>query len=104
MAEMRGAREEADEAAANAAVADPWGTEGGRREEAVVFLLDENGQIVPRQIIAGIRDWEFTEVLSGLQPGDELVLLPSTSLLRSQQAMRDRFANRNSMIPGGGLR
>ncbi len=82
--------------------ADPWGSEGGRREEAVVFLLDDNGQIVPRQIIAGIRDWEFTEVLSGLQPGDQLVLLPSTSLLRSQQAMRDRFANRNSMIPGGG--
>ena len=82
--------------------ADPWGSEGGRREEAVVFLLDDNGQIVPRQIIAGIRDWEFTEVLSGLQPGDQLVLLPSTSLLRSQQALRDRFANRNSMIPGGG--
>ncbi len=99
MAEIRSAR-----AGADAAAPDPWGTEGGRREEAVVFLLDENGQIVPRQIIAGIRDWEFTEVLSGLQPGDELVLLPSTSLLRSQQAMRDRFANRNSMISGDGLR
>jgi len=46
-----------------------------------------------------VQDWEFTEIVSGLQPGDEVVLLPSTSLLMSQQALRDRFS-RFSSIPG----
>ena len=36
-----------------------------------------------------LRNWEYTEIISGLQSGEEVVLLPSTSLLRSQPALRD---------------
>jgi HlyD family secretion protein len=71
----------------------------GRSEEAVVFVMDANKVMTARQITIGVQDWEYTEVLSGLQDGDEVVILPSTSLLMSQQAMRDRFS-RFSRLPG----
>ena len=78
---------------------DTRGTDGSRREPAVVFVLDVDGRFYGREIITGVRNWETTEVLGGLEEGEELVLLPSTSLLRSQQNMRDRFARRNSVVP-----
>jgi HlyD family secretion protein len=81
--------------------ADPWGT-SGRREPAVVFVLEADGSITAREILTGVRDWEMTEVLSGLEGGEQLVLLPSTSLLRSQQSMRERFSQRSSLIPAAG--
>jgi len=47
--------------------------EGGR-----VFLVDA-GELVEREIETGIRNWDWTEVVSGLSRGDEVV----TSLERS---------------------
>ena len=76
-----------------------WGTDGSRREPAVVFVLDADGQFHAREIVTGVRDWETSEVLGGLEEGEELVLLPRTSLLRAQQSMRDRFARRNTVVP-----
>ena len=96
MREFRRGREQAEEQQTDA-----WGIEG-RREPGVVFLFGADGGLVARQIMAGIRDWEFTEVLTGLEDGDEVVLLPSTSLLRSQEAMRERLSRRTSLIPGAG--
>ena len=80
---------------------DPWGVEIVRRQAAVVFVLGEDGLMSPRQIVTGVRDWEHTEVIEGLQPGEEVVILPSISLLRSQEELRQRFSGR-SMIPGMG--
>ena len=65
----------------------------------MVFVLDADGQFHAREIVTGVRDWETSEVLGGLEEGEELVLLPSTSLLRAQQSMRDRFARRNTVVP-----
>lgn len=99
MEEMRSRRQAERDAAAR----DPWGVEGARREPAVVFVMDADGVITPRQILSGVRDWEFTEVIEGLEAGVEVVLLPSTSLLRAQEDLRNRFSGR-SMIPGMGGR
>ena len=71
---------------------------GSRQEPAVVFVLDVDGRFHAREIVTGVRDWETSEVLAGLEEGEELVLLPSTSLLRSQQAIRDRFARQNTVV------
>jgi HlyD family secretion protein len=97
MMEMMQRRREEQEAAAR----DPWGTAGGRREPAVVFVMSADGVLTQRDIMTGVRDWEYTEVLEGLVAGDEVVMLPSTSLLTSQDDLRARFAGR-SMIPGMG--
>ncbi len=74
---------------------------GQAPEPAVVFILDAEGTMVPRRVMIGVRDWEYTEVVDGLDEGAEVVMLPSTSLLNSNQALRDRFARFNR-IPGVG--
>jgi HlyD family secretion protein len=81
---------------------DARGTDGTRRDAGVVFVLGPDGTITPREVVTGIRDWERAEVLAGLEGDELLVLLPSTSLLRSQQSMRERFARRNAVVPGAG--
>jgi HlyD family secretion protein len=91
MMEQRRAEQEA-------AARDPWGTAGGRREQAVVFVTRADGVLVHRDVVTGVRDWEFTEIIEGLEPGDEVVMLPSTSLLRSQEELRARFSG---MMSGG---
>lgn len=82
--------------------ADTRESDDARRETGVVFVLGADGQLTPRQIVTGVRDWEMSEVLSGLEAGEQLVLLPSNSLLRSQQSMRERFARRSAVLPGTG--
>jgi HlyD family secretion protein len=98
MREMMERRRAEQEAAAR----DPWGTAGGRREDAVVFVMSAEGALSQRPIVTGVRDWEFTEVIAGLEPGDQVVMLPSTSLLRSQDDLRARFSGRSMMGMGGG--
>ena len=97
-----GADTDGGDSAAPQPMADTWGTDGSRRQAAVVFVLDVDGQFHAREIVTGIRDWETSEVLGGLREGEELVLLPSNSLLRSQQSMRERFARRNTIVPLAG--
>ena len=79
-------------------VGDISGDNDSRQEPAVVFVLDIDGRFHAREIVSGVRDWETSEVLAGLEEGEELVLLPSTSLLRSQQDIRDRFARQNTVV------
>ena len=79
-------------------VGDISGDNDSRQEPAVVFVLDIDGRFHAREIVTGVRDWETSEVLAGLEEGEELVLLPSTSLLRSQQDIRDRFARQNTVV------
>ncbi len=87
---------------ADAPPVDNTRADGVRREPGVVFVLGADGLMTPRHIVTGVRDWEMSEVLSGLEAGEELVLLPSNSLLRSQQSMRERFARRTTVVPGMG--
>lgn len=39
-----------------------------------VLLLDADGKLAARQIKAGLANWEYTEVLEGLAPGDRIVV------------------------------
>jgi hypothetical protein len=41
---------------------------------------------------------DYSEVLAGLQPNDSVLVLPSASLVQSQQDMRERF----NRVTGGG--
>ena len=94
IAEMRAAFE------ARSENPDPFGLQG-RREDAAVFVWTAEGALTTKAIVVGARDWEFTEILEGLTEGDEVVLLPSTSLLESQDRMRN-WARGRSGIPGMG--
>jgi hypothetical protein len=75
----------------------------GRTESAVVFRL-EGGKPVPVVVRTGVSNWEHTQVVSGLQPGDTVIILPSSSLLRQQEEFRDRMRNMSGQpgVGGGG--
>jgi HlyD family secretion protein len=67
----------------------------------VVFLMAEDGTIEPRAIMIGLNDYDFTEVVSGLEEG-ELITIVGAAQLRAQQ---DEFLNRirsNTSNPFGG--
>jgi HlyD family secretion protein len=66
----------------------------------VVFVL-RGLEIVPVPVQVGVTDWENIEVLSGLQEGDSVCMLPTASLLREQAEMLERFQRfRGSGVPG----
>jgi HlyD family secretion protein len=49
-------------------------------------------EVVPVAVKTGLTDLEYTEVVDGLEPGDRVLLLPSTSLYE-QQAQLQQFIN-----------
>ena len=72
---------------------------GGRgRESYIVFAL-RAGKLIPVPIRTGLSDQDYSEVTSGLSDGDTVLVLPSASLVQSQQQFKQRFQN----VTGGGL-
>ena len=59
----------------------------------VVFVQTAQG-IEPRRVVFGLSDWEYTEVVSGLEPGEAVVLVSAAQLQRQQQALTDRVRQR----------
>jgi HlyD family secretion protein len=74
----------------------------GSRGQAVggryIVFVKRNGKPVPVWIRTGLTDMDYSEVLEGLSPADSVLILPSASLVQSQQDMRERF----NRITGGG--
>ncbi len=71
---------------------------GGGRRQAVVFVVDGD-HLTVRQVTIGVRSWDDTEILSGLEEGEKVAALPSTQTLREQAAFRQRIQN-VSGVPG----
>jgi HlyD family secretion protein len=69
---------------------------GGRY---IVFVKRPGGP-KPVWIRTGLTDLDYSEVVEGLQPSDSVLVLPSASLVQSQQESQERF---NRMTGGGGL-
>ncbi len=72
---------------------------GGGASTRAVVLIKQNGKWVPKSIRTGVSDFDYTEVLNGLQEGDSVALLASAAMQanRAQQQQRARAAT------GGGL-
>ncbi len=64
----------------------------------VVFVL-RDGKLVVAPIRTGLTDQDYVEVMSGLTERDTVLVLPSASLVQSQQQFKQRFQN----VTGGGL-
>lgn len=72
----------------------------GAPREGIVFAMREQ-RIVPVPVRTGVTDWENIEILSGLEPGDSVALLPTASLLRDQAELLERFQRfRGGGVPG----
>src|SRR3954471_6948792 len=73
------------------------GIYGGRY---IVFVTRPAGP-TPVWVRTGLTDLDYSEVVSGLSESDSVLVLPSASLVQSQQEMQDR-ANRmtGGAVPG----
>jgi HlyD family secretion protein len=58
----------------------------------VVALRDN--QPVPIAVRTGLTDLEYSEVVTGLEPGDRVLLLPSTSLYEQQERLQQFISQR----------
>ncbi|UCF21111.1 MAG: efflux RND transporter periplasmic adaptor subunit [Gemmatimonadota bacterium] len=65
----------------------------------VVFAL-RGGVPEPVPVRTGLTDLDYSEVVSGLSVGDTVLVLPSASLLASQQEFQERVAERAGGLPG----
>ncbi len=61
---------------------------------AVVFVIDDAGNIEPRPVVIGLSDWDYVEVLAGLQTGEQLALIGAAQLQARQQAQMERMRQR----------
>jgi HlyD family secretion protein len=52
------------------------------------------GKTVPIAVKTGLTDLEYSEVVAGLQPGDQVLLLPSTSLFEQQERLQQFITQR----------
>jgi HlyD family secretion protein len=65
----------------------------------IVFVV-RDGRPTPTMIKTGLTDLDYIEVLEGLTESDTVIVLPSASLVASQEEMRERIQR---MTGGGGI-
>jgi HlyD family secretion protein len=94
-----GPRETADEE-----TAEGNGTTGpGYGGELLAFVW-RNGQAEPRLVTAGLTDFDYTAIISGLAEGDSVVVLPTTGALEQEQQRRQWIQRRVGGPLGGNNR
>lgn len=63
-------------------------------QPAVAFVMDENGVLAPRPVVMGLSDWDYAEILAGLEEGEELALIGAAQLQAQQQERMERMRQR----------
>ena len=71
---------------------------------AVVFVMTQDGTIEPRAVMIGLNDWDFTQVVSGVEEGEQVALIGAAQLRATQDAFLERIRSRSSPFGGGGGR
>ena len=69
---------------------------------AVVFVMAEDGTIEPHGVMIGLNDWDFTEVVSGLEEGDLIAVVGAAQLRASQDEFLNRMRSNSNPFGGGG--
>jgi HlyD family secretion protein len=78
------------------------GTVGGARGGGSRVVFVKRGERTEAVVVeTGLRNWEMTEIVSGLAAGDRVALLPSAAQLRQSAEFRERF-QRSRGLPGMG--
>ena len=73
----------------------------GEPRPAIVFRYDEMGALTVKAIMIGLSDFDHTQIVEGLEEGEEIVAVPLS--LIQQQAFLDRIRSRTA-LPGVGGR
>jgi HlyD family secretion protein len=80
------------------------GQRGGRGDamsggKYIVFVL-RDGNPTPVYVQTGLTDLDYSEIKSGLNEGDQVLLLPSASLIQGQQNLQNRMKSMSGGLPG----
>ncbi len=67
--------------------------------QGIVFKILPDGSIEPQLVQLGLNDWDFSQVVSGLNVGDELAVIGASQL----RAGQDEFLSRMRGRAGGGM-
>jgi HlyD family secretion protein len=67
--------------------------------DGVIFVRTATG-VEPRRVVLGLNDWDFTEVISGLDEGDQVVLMSVARLQQQQEEFVNRMRERSGGFPG----
>jgi HlyD family secretion protein len=106
--EMRAAMQALRGQAGDFGAGDPGAAPPRQTRPAAVFVMGADSIPEPRLIQVGLNDWDFTQVTSGLEEGETLVVVGAAQLRASQEAflaqMRDRMGGSpfGGGAPGGG--
>ena len=73
-----------------------------RTEQAVVFVIGEDGTIEPRMVMIGLTDWDRTQVVSGLEEGERVALIGLAQLQAQREEFLERMRSRGMNPFGGG--
>lgn len=73
----------------------------GSRRPGIVFVPGANGP-EPRMVMLGVNDWDYTEVLSGVQEGDQIFLMSAARLAQQERDRAQRMRERSGAM--GGMR
>jgi HlyD family secretion protein len=73
----------------------------GAPRAAVAFVLLPDSTLELRPILMGVNDWDNTEVLAGLNEGDQVALIGAAQLQAEQQEMMNRMRGMGGMFGMG---
>ena len=77
---------------------------------AAVFVVSADGSPEPRLVQMGLGDWDNTEIVSGVEEGDQLIIVTAAQLQAQQEAFLENVRGRmggqnpfggNIAVPGG---
>ena len=76
---------------------------GSARESrrAVLFVVGKDGTIEPRAVMIGLNDWDYTQVVSGVEEGEHVALIGAAQLRATQDAFLERIRARTSPFGRG---
>ena len=78
----------------------PDSTGGGTKvRPGLVFVQDAKGKYAPRLVRLGIRNYDVSEVVSGLQEGEKVAMLAAAQLQAIRQQRNEQF----KAMSGGGM-
>lgn len=64
-----------------------------------VLIVNNNNELIPRFVRTGITDLAYSEIISGLVKGENVLILPSSGLVERQENLQNRLNER--MRPPG---
>lgn len=74
---------------------------GGRGQAMYVFVKQGNG-FVPRMVRVGVTNFDYAEIVSGVEAGEEVALLSAVVAQSNRDAMSDRVRSMSGgALPGG---